>query len=168
MSIWDKARAEVARRNAAQLPVCDWVYFATPKPASFRETRTLVRAFGLIIRNVINSGGDPIPNVGRLRVGDRILLVHGEGQNYRPMFGCTVIAPRRPVPGFPACSSVDENEAAPLQRSGYSPDPRFKCFTGIAADPGPDLDDALPSVARPGSLTTLRRWEAVFPGLEVR
>jgi hypothetical protein len=83
MSLWDKARAEVERNKIPQLPVCDWVYFATPTPASFEQTRTIVGEFGMIIRTVINTAGIAIANVGQLRVGDKILLVHGSGRAYR-------------------------------------------------------------------------------------
>jgi hypothetical protein len=151
----------------AALPVCDWVYFATPSQEDLATTGNIVRDLGMIIRTVFNSAGIPIANVKQLRPGDTILLVHGGGGSkkpYRPMFSCTVVAPPHPIPLFEAFSYADESQQKRLRDSGYLPDPHLKKFTGIAIKVSQDLDRLAYSIPRPLGNNTIRRWGEVFGG----
>src|SRR5271169_2273399 len=114
--------------NKAGLPVCDWVYFATPSQENWATTKAFADEFGMIIRTVYNSADIPIANVKKLRQGDTVLLVFGGGRRknpYRPMFSCTIVAPQRPVPKFDAMSYADASQNERLRRSGYVLDPNL-------------------------------------------
>ena len=180
VKLWDKRRGplpahsplprNVPRPNQnaeaiAALPVCDWVYFATPSPEDFATTRKFVREFGIIIRTIFNSAGIPVANVKQLQQGDTILLVHGGGRGkdpYQPMFSCLVVAPPRPAPHFDAFSFADEPQQERLRISGYLPDPRFKRFTGISVKVLRDVERPTCSIPRPLGNNTIRRWDEVF------
>ena len=116
------------------LPVCDWVYFATPSKAGWDDTRAVVRDFRLIIRPVYNSKDSAVANVKNIQQGDTILLVYGGGRNkkpYRPMFSCMVVAPPRPVPRFDAVSYNNAAQHEHLEESGYIPNHPLGKFTVI-------------------------------------
>jgi hypothetical protein len=148
------------------LPVCDWVYFATPSREGWDNTRDIVREFRMIIRPVYDNRDKPnaISNVKNLRQGHTILLAHGgKGGPYRPMFSCKVVAPPRAVPHFEeAFSFADASQDERLERSGYTRDPHLKRFTGISVEVSPERLSG--TIRRPLGNTTIRRWNEVFPG----
>jgi hypothetical protein len=152
------------------LPVCDWVYFATPSQAGRDNTRAIVSDLRMIIRPVYENSRDrdkpkPIPNVKHIRQGETILLVYGgKGEPYRPMLACKVVAPPRPVPQFEEVFSFAEmSQIQRLETAGYTRDPHFKKFTGISIEVIPER---LPpgSIQKPAGQTTIRRWKQVFGG----
>jgi hypothetical protein len=153
----------------AALPVCDWVYFATPSKAGWENTRAIVSDFKMIIRPVyekMSEGRDrpkPIPNVKHIRQGQTILLVYGgKGEPYRPMLSCKVVASPRPVPGFEAFSFAEVSQAARLQTSGYGIDPYFRKFTGISVEEVSPVTGSIQTPPKRG--TAIRTWEQVFGG----
>lgn len=162
MEIWgqsDKSRA---------LPVCDWVYFATPAKESWTVTREFVAAAKIIFCHVYNKSGLRMPNVQHLQRGDTILLVYGgHGRSYRALFCCKVDAAARPMKGphhsFDVLSYADESLYERLRSSGYDPDPVLKKVTGISIAAPQDLRHITRSIPRPKGNNTLRRWDEVFP-----
>jgi len=147
------------------LPVCDWVYFATPSKAGWDKTRAVVSDLRMIIRPVYENSENrdkpkPVPNVKNIRQGDAILLVYGgKGEPYKPMFACKVVASPRPIPDFEAFSFADVSQAERLEASGYTRDPHFKKFTGISVKVSPVTGSILKPPARG---TTIRTWKQVF------
>jgi hypothetical protein len=147
------------------LPVCDWVYFATPSQEDWATTRAFVDEFRMIMRTVYDSRDNAIANVKNIQQGDRILLVYGGGRNkkpYRPMFSCTVVAPPRPVPRFDAFSYVDAAQHDRLQESGFTIDPHLNRFTGISIEVSQNLERVPYNVPKPNGINTIRRWSEVF------
>lgn len=160
---------EVPARLGSQveaMPVSDWVYFATPSQASRVATKAFVTECQLILRSAYNSTGAAIANARRIKLGDRILLVYGGGndsQPYRPMFLCRAIRPPRPVPEFEAFSFADEASSKPLELAGYPRDPILKRFTGISSEILQDLDSLHQPVVRPGGINAIHSGDKVFP-----
>jgi hypothetical protein len=151
------------------LPVCDWVYFATPSLEDWATTRGFVHEFGMIIRTVYDSRDNAIANVKNIQQGDTILLVFGGGRGsgkkpYRPMFSCKVVAPPRPVPRFDAFSYADPAQHERLQASGYTLDPHLNRFTGISIEVSQNLERVLCNVPKPRGNNTIRHWNEVFSG----
>ena len=147
------------------LPVCDWVYFATPSQEDWSTTSKAVEEFRMIFRTVYNAVGIPIANVRQLRQGDTILLVYGGGrsnQPYRPIFCCTVVPPPRPIPSFEALSYADASQHERLKNLGFTPDPHFREYTGISVEISQDLRRLAGSIRRPGGNNAIRRWSEVF------
>jgi hypothetical protein len=145
------------------LPVCDWVYFATPSREDWVTTRAFADLLMMIIRPVYNSKGTAIANVKSIRQGDTILVVHGGGgKPYRPMFACRIVPPPRPVNNFDAFSFADASDGQRLRESCYTPDPYFKRFTGISIEILQDLKNVARAIERPGGNNTIRRWSEVF------
>jgi hypothetical protein len=147
------------------VPVCDWVYFATPSKEDLATSRAFADQFGMIVRTIYDSRGNAIANVKNLRQGHTILMVFGGGRSKRPyqaMFSCTVVAPPHPVSRFGAFTYADGSQSERLQNSGYSPDPHFERFTGISIKVLQDLGGGRCSVPRPAGNNTIRRWDEVF------
>jgi hypothetical protein len=152
------------RKADAALTICDWVYFATPSRENWDATRAVANEFRMIIRPVYNNSDPPnaIANVKHIRQGHTILLVYGgKGAPYRPMFACTVVAPPRPVPHFEAFSFADESQNERLEKSGYTPDPHLKRFTGISVAISAERFAGSGSVRKPTGNNTIWRWKHV-------
>jgi hypothetical protein len=146
----------------AVLPVCDWVYFATPSQEDWATTRAIVSDLGMIIRSVYDNRDPPnaIANVRNIRQGQKILLAYGgKGVPYRAMFSCTVVAPLRPVPGFEAFSFADDAQNERLKKSGYVVDPHLNRFTGISVEISPERLTS--PVRKPTGNNTIRSWKEV-------
>jgi hypothetical protein len=122
---------------------------------------TIVGELEMIIRPVYDSRNPPnaISNVRNIRVGERILLVFGAGGQYSPVFVCTVVTPRVPIPGFNACSFADELQSERLTRSGYTIDPHLGRFTGVSVKAVP-LELSI-SIRKPKGNTIIRKWQEV-------
>jgi hypothetical protein len=152
----------------AALPMCDWVYFATPSGDEWTITKGFVSEFRMILRTVYDSRGNAITNVRNIRQGDTILLVYGGGRRgkpYRPMFSCTVVAPRAPVPLFEnAFTYADHSMLERLQGSKFSPDPHLKTFTGISIEVSRYLEEIPCVIQRPegNRYASIQRWNQVF------
>jgi hypothetical protein len=161
--------ATVAKPNQgeerADLPECDWVYFATFPPEDFDATRDFVRKFRIIVRSAFIRADTRAGNVGKLQQGDTILLVHGRRgeSSYRPVCSCTVVSPPRPVPDFDALSFADASPLKRLRNSAYTPDPHFGRFTGISIKESQNLEILACSISKPHGTNTICRWNKVFP-----
>jgi hypothetical protein len=150
------------------LPVCNWVYFATPAKESWTVTRDFVDVAKIIFCHIYNKSGLLMPNVQHLQRGEQILLVHGgHGQPYRALFCCKIEAAAKPVQAshqsFDVLSYADESLYERLTSSGYDPDPVLKKFTGISIAAPQDLRHITRSIPKPKGNNTLRRWDEVFP-----
>ncbi|MGA9625522.1 MAG: hypothetical protein WBL65_26750 [Bryobacteraceae bacterium] len=152
----------------ADLPLCDWVYFATPKRGSWTVTKDFVSEAKVILRSVYNKDGLRIANVSHLKPGDKVLLAYGGGGcPYRALFRCTVGIPAKPVEraqhSFDVFAYVDESLYDRLTKSHYEADPVLKKFTGISIAQIQDLRHITGTIPRPTGNNTLRRWGEVFP-----
>lgn len=80
------------------LPICDWIYYATPACASACQTAEIVVQAKQIIRTLFNSKGQRIANVQHVEPGDKILLAFGgEGKAYKPLLCGTVTTAASPI-----------------------------------------------------------------------
>lgn len=145
-----------------------WVYFATPSRASRANTYDLAYEHGIICCDVFNSAGSLKPNVGRLGVGDLILLAYGQGGSYTPELYVQVEAPfGSPIDQTSVMCELPE-ELAPALQNGYSPDPLVGRFTGLRVTPCSDWKShTLTAIKKPTGQNFLRRWDEVraFNGL---
>jgi hypothetical protein len=151
----------------ADLPFCDWVYFATPARASGSITAEFVLEARAIIRTVYNTKGIRIANVSRVRPGDRILLVYGgHGKAYRPVYCCTVESPSDAIeiPGnrYRVFKFIKGPLAERLREWDYEPDPVLSRFMGIAITDIQDVRQSRCTIAKPAGNGTLRHWKEVF------
>jgi hypothetical protein len=147
------------------LPICDWVYFATPSQETWSATRGLITECRMIIRSAYNSVGIAIANTRQLREADTILVVFGGGDSgkpYRPMFSCRVVPPPIPVPGFEGVTYADAMQHDRLLNSGYTADPHLHRFTGISIEVMENLERVSRDIPRPAGNNTIRRWNEVF------
>jgi hypothetical protein len=152
--------------HSLEIPICDWVYFATPSQAGREATSTLISDCHLILRSAYNTAGLAIANTRRIKLGDRILVVYGGGrdrQPYTPMFSCVVSDPPRPVPGFEAFSFAEGADSRRLESAGYPRDPILQKFTGISVRILRDLNSLSQGVTKPVGNNTIRSWGEVFP-----
>jgi hypothetical protein len=149
-------------RTTQAFPGCDWVYFATPSKESATTTIAMISELGMIIWPVYDGRNPPnaISNVRRIRLGQYILLAFsGQGEPYRPMLLCKVIAPPYPVSGFESISFADDAATNRIEGSGYTPDPHLKRFTGISVEA---IDIKLSgTILKPAGNTTIRSWKEV-------
>lgn len=147
------------------LPECDWVYFATTAKFDRRypdEFRAFVEVRNVIVRSLYNSKHERIANVGRLKPGQRILLVHNWMGFYRPLLECTIdlAAPSVRAPGFEVCCVIPKCFDEQLTNAGFERDPGLG-FTGIALSATRDLRALAERVPwRFGN--TIRSWKEVF------
>jgi hypothetical protein len=147
------------------LPVCDFVYFATPSQETWATTRKLIDECRMIIRSAYNSAGIAIANTKQIRKNDTILMVYGGGGSkkpYLPMFSCTVVTAPIPVPGFEGFSYADLSQHDSLQKSHYPRDPHLNRFTGISIQVLENLEHVRCEISRPSGNNTIRRWVEVF------
>lgn len=79
------------------LPVCDYVYFATPACGSWTITAAFVNAAKAIIAHAYNSAGIRMPLITQLRAGQQILLAYWADGQYSPVFRCEVCSSPAPV-----------------------------------------------------------------------
>ena len=146
------------------LPVCDWVYVATPSQAGEVDTRGIISECRMIIRSAYNSAGLAIANAKRIKIGDQILVVYGGGiARYRPMFSCVAVKPPLPIAEFEAFSFADASFSERLKSAGYPRDPILRKFTGISIGITHDLSMLDKVVTKPGGHNTIRSWTNVFP-----
>ncbi len=160
--------------NATVLPTVPdtdrlkWVYFATPSRASRANTYDLAYERGIICCDVFNSAGSLKPNVGRLGVGDLILLAYRQDGSYTPELYVQVEAPFGSPIGQTSVMCELPEELAPLLQNGYSPDPLVGRFTGLRVTPCSDWKGhKLKAIKKPTGQNFLRRWDEVrdFNGL---
>lgn len=145
-----------------------WVYFATPSRASRTNTYDLAYEHGIICCDVFNSAGSLKPNVGRLRVGDLILLAYGQGSSYTPELYVQVEPPFGSPIGQTSVMCELPEELTPLLQNGYSADPIVGRFTGLRVTPCSDWKGhQLQAIKKPTGQNFLRRWDEVreFNGL---
>ncbi len=151
----------------AEIPFCDWVYFATPARASNTITAEFVMEARAIVRTVFNTKGIRIPNVSLIKPGDKILLAYGgHGQPYHPVFRCTVETPEVPIllprNRYQVFKYLDGTFDDRLRAWSYEPDPILLRFTGIAIKEIQDLRHVICTIPHPIRSCTLRRWKEVF------
>jgi hypothetical protein len=166
--------------SKAALTLCDWVYFTTPaKGRGLRALRQFVSDNKVIICHAYSkptqdAGGHPIharphriANIRHLRAGHRVLLAYGgDGEDYTPVFVCTLGSPQRPLDtdwdSFDVLTEVDASLAEQLERERYEPDPVLGKFIGISIAALDDIS-APCQIKRPNGLNSLWRWQRVFP-----
>ena len=157
-------------RREDDLPVCDWVYFATPAVGSGAEhLGEFVARAKLIVAHVYQDGDALIrmPLVQRLRPGDTILLVYGgHGRPYRAVAACTVAASAKPVQTpnhtFEVFHCIEDPLAGEVAALGYRPDPVVKRLTAISLAEVRDVSHLDCPIRKPEGNNTLRRWAEVF------
>jgi hypothetical protein len=148
------------------LPKCDWLYFAAPSRGSWTVTGKFVQEERIIIRNVHNKLGQRLANNSHLRPGHKILLVYGgNGQPYRALFCCTIVASVKPVqtprPSFGIFLEIDKSLHEHLKKTDYEVDPHLGKFVGISVAAVKDLRHITDPIPRPHGRNTLWRWEDV-------
>lgn len=153
------------------LPVRDWVYFATPAVGNGPEhLMEFVAREKLIVAHVYEDGDVLIrmPLVQHLGPGDTILLVYGgHGRPYRAVASCTVAASAKPVQTphhtFEVFHCIDDPLAGEVAALGYRPDPVVERLTAISLAEVRDVSHVDCTIRKPKGNNTLRRWGEVFP-----
>jgi hypothetical protein len=114
----------------------DWIYFANPTKADRLETAELALTEEVLWRKVHNSAGGLCSNVGRVRVGDVILLAYSSGAGQAQAIGTfRVMEPTAPVGRAPALEQItDAKLSERLARSGYAVDPVLGVQTGFLVE----------------------------------
>ena len=157
----------VDARTDADLPECDFVYFATPARGSWTITAEFVESAKAIVAHAYNNAGLRMPLIQQLRPGHQILLAYGADGKYSPVFRCEVCASPEPVRTrrhtFDALCYLAEQFHDRLKAEGYGPDPVVQRFTGISIGSLQDLRDSKCTISKPKGNNTLRRWDEVFP-----
>ncbi|HEX3745799.1 MAG TPA: hypothetical protein VHW09_17780 [Bryobacteraceae bacterium] len=152
--------------SEAELPECDFVYFATPSCGSWTITAEFVDSARAIIAHAYNNAGLRMPLIQRLRLGHHILLVYGADGKYAPVFRCQVcLSPepvRTPEHTFDVFCYIAEEFHDRLKAEGYAPDPVVRRFTGISIGSLQDLQNIECTITKPKGNNTLRRWDEVF------
>jgi len=106
----------------------DWVYFASDSQAGPSSTIDFALVNNVICRCSRNAKGALIANVGRLRPGDRLLLVYRRPGRPHVVRLCARIATaQHPAPGTMVIQQIDGPLAADLSAAGYHP-----CIGGVA------------------------------------
>ena len=158
---------EVNTRSAT-LPLCDFVYFATPACGTLETTMGFVYAAQAIIAHAYNSAEMLMPLVLHLRPGHRILVAYGSNGQYTPILSCELGLSRAPVVTskhtLDVFCDVPEALHPRLRDTGYSPDPFVRRFVGISVAAFQDLSGSPHRITKPKGNNTLRRWAEVFPG----
>ena len=73
----------------------NWIYFAAKSRADAVRTFALAKDKQLIVRNALDVNGNLIANVGKLQVGDRILLAY-RGPDAKIQLAATIAQPEIP------------------------------------------------------------------------
>jgi hypothetical protein len=98
----------------------DWTYYATPSAADYWETAELALEEGVLWRSARNVAGSLIANVGRIEVGQLILLAYGQ-VTYEAIGIFRVLDPARRVTGTSALSHIDEPALIKRLDTNYMP-----------------------------------------------
>lgn len=160
-------RADRGGATKAALPVCKWVYFATPAKGDWTVTKDFIGKEKIVLCHAYNKNGLRIPNVQHLQPGDKLLLAYGgHGKSYRALFCCTIGGPADPVQNpphsFDVFSYAHESQQEHLMKTGYDPDPVLKKHTGISIADLQDLQHVACSIPKPKGRNTLQLWDDVF------
>lgn len=124
----------------------NWIYFAAKSRADAVRTFALANDRQLIVRNALNVNGDLIANVGKLQVGDRILLAY-RGPDAKIELAATIAQPKIP-----------HERALAIDRIG-PPTSR-----NIVLDDFPLLDDDFVEVIR---LSHIRNCDILIDAMEL-
>lgn len=98
--------------------VATWLYLASESRASREDTLFAADSLHAVWRSTRNSRGALIPNVGRLRPGDILVLAFRQPRPHACL-QARVGKPATPAPGTSAIDRVGGSCASELEAMGY-------------------------------------------------